>query len=517
VNGATRRSTKSLAAHAVEGEDPKNMKRKWTKPVVAIAALSLVAAACGGDDDDAGSDEPAESTADEGTADEGTADEGTADEGTADEGTADEGTADEGTADAGTGDSLMDGAIPCEGQHEGKTVTILSPARDSENDNTVVSDYVAGYDPLAECTGVTIEWQPTDQFETEINVRLQGGDPPDIIDYPQPGLMIGHARADYLQPLPDDLAGFVTENFPEGLVVAGTVDEVQYGLPARTNVKSLVWYSPPAFAEAGYEVPTTLEGLTELSDQIVADGGVPWCIGAESGVATGWVITDWLEDFMMRYHGGEVYDQWTTHEIPFNDAQVVEAVDAVGAFVKNPDYLGGENNVKAIATTKFQDGGSGVATGDCFMHRQANFYKSLWPEGTVVAPDGDIWLFQLPSLEGQPSAMLVGGDIYVAGTDKPESWDVLRYTGSTDYQLHEINTRSDLGANVNIDLSAIDDTFIQTMTEWQNASEIVRFDGTDIMPGAVGSGSIWTEITAWVIGGDTQTFVDNVENSWPAS
>ena len=125
--------------------------------------------------------------------------------------------------------------------------------------------------------------------------------------------------------------------------------------------------------------------LTALSDQIVADGGVPWCIGAESGVATGWVLTDWIEDFMMRYQGGDVYDQWVNHEIPFNDPQVVRDRRRTSAtFVKNPDYLGGENNVKAIATTKFQDGGTGVATGDCYMHRQANFYYGLWPEGTNV-------------------------------------------------------------------------------------------------------------------------------------
>lgn len=462
-----------------------DMNRNWKRLLVALTALALIAAACGSDDGDTA----AGSTTTAATGD---------------------------TSGGGGGDGLLDGAIPCEQQHEGKSVSIASPVRNS-GDELIVEDYVAGYDPLVECTGVEIVWQGSDQFETEINVRLQGGDPPDIIDYPQPGLLIGHARSDFLFPLPDDLSAQVNADFPEGLVVAGTVDDVLYGLPARSNVKSLVWYSPSKFAEAGYEIPTTLEGLTELSDQMVADGEVPWCIGIESGVATGWVLTDWVEDFMMRYHGGEVYDQWTTHEIPFNDPKVVEAVDAVGAFVKNPDYLGGENAVKAIATTKFQDGGLGVATDACLMHRQANFYFSLWPEGTTVAPDGDIWLFQLPSLEGEPSAMLTGGDIYAAATDKPEVWDVLRYTASVPYQLHEINTRSDLGPNLNINPDDIEDDFIKTMTEWQADSEVVRFDGADFMPGAVGAGSFWTEATAWVIGGSTDNFVNNVESSWPSS
>lgn len=467
------------------------MKRNWKKPVVAVMALSLVAAACGGDDDTAepAAEPPADAT-DEAT--------------------------DDGTAEAPAGESLLDGAIPCEQQHEGKKVTVFSPVRDSEND-PATADFVAGYDPLAECTGVEIVWQGTDQFETEINVRLQGGDPPDVIDYPQPGLMANHVAQEFLVALPDDLATSTANDFISGWDSYATFDGTVYGIPGRSNVKSLVWYSPSRFAEAGYEIPNSLEELTALSDQIVADGGVPWGIGAESGVATGWVLTDWMEDFMLRVNGEEVYDQWVNHEIPFNDPKVVDVVDAVGAFVKNPDYLGGENNVKAIATTKFQDGGLCVASGDCWMHRQASFYSTLFPDGTNVAPDGDVWFFYLPSPADGPNYLLGAGDIYAAATDKPETMDVLRYTGSVDYQLYMVNTRQELSPHKGIDPADIEDDLTRALSELQLGAEVFRFDASDLMPGAVGAGTFWTEVTAWVVGGDTQTFVDNVENSWPAS
>jgi alpha-glucoside transport system substrate-binding protein len=486
------------------------MKRTWTKPVVALAALSLVVAACGGDDDDAGSDEPAESTADESTADAGTAEE------PADAGTAEE-PADAGTADAGSGESLLEGAIPCEGQHEGKSVSVFSPVRNSEEDPTVVEEFVAGYDPLVECTGVEIVWQGTDQFETEINVRLQGGDPPDVIDYPQPGLMANHVDSGFLTALPEDLAASTANDFISGWDSYATFDGTVYGIPGRSNVKSLVWYSPSAFAEAGYEVPTTLEELKALSDQIVADGGIPWGVGAESGVATGWVLTDWMEDFMLRTNGEEVYDQWVAHEIPFNDPQVVAVADAVGEFVKNPDYLGGDNMVKAIATTKFQSGGTCIATGDCWLHRQASFYSGLFPEGTDVSPEGDVWYFYLPSPEGGPNYLLGAGDIYAAATDKPETMDVLRYTGSPDYQLYMVNTRGELSPHLSIDVEAIEDPLVKGLSELQLGADVFRFDASDLMPGAVGAGTFWTEITAWVIGStDTQTMLDNIEASWPS-
>ena len=188
---------------------------------------------------------------------------------------------------------------------------------------------------------------------------------------------------------------------------------------------------PGGLRGEGLQGPRDARRLKALSDQIVKDGGTPWCAGIESGVATGWPITDWFEDFMLRLNGPEVYDQWVQHTIPFNDPKVKAVADAVGSYLKNPDYLGGENNVKAIATTKFQDGGVPITTGDCYMHRQASFYSALFPEGTTVGPpgsDSQISYFYLPVAKaGDPKVMLGAGDILAAGTDKPETWDTILY------------------------------------------------------------------------------------------
>jgi alpha-glucoside transport system substrate-binding protein len=477
------------------------MRTTWKKSAAVLMALSVVVAACGGDDDD---DDAAPSA----TADTG----GETTSAPAESGTA---SAPAETGSGGSGESILDGAIECNQQHAGKTVEILSPARNSENDQEVESDYVNGYQPLMDCTGVEIQWSGTDQFETEVNVRLEGGNAPDVMDFPQPGLLKANAAAGRLVPLPADIADMVSNDFIAGWDTFSTVDGQVYGVPGRSNVKSLVWYSPTAFADGGYEIPTSLDELKALSDQIVTDGGTPWCIGAESGVATGWILTDWMEDFMLRINGEEVYDQWVNHEIPFNDPQVVAVVDAVGEYVKNPDYLGGDTMVQAIATTKFQDGGLPILSGDCFMHRQANFYAGNWPADTNVAPDGDVWFFYLPSNPDGPQYMLTAGDIYAAGNDKPETMDVLRYTGSAEYSLAVANTRNEPSPNKNIDINAITDPYLKAISELQANAEVARFDASDLMPGAVGAGTFWTEVTAWVVGGDTQTFVDNVENSWP--
>ncbi|HEX4982608.1 MAG TPA: ABC transporter substrate-binding protein [Ilumatobacteraceae bacterium] len=477
---------------------------RYSKRVAAIAVVtSLIAVACGDDDEESGTEA---TTADTSASSEAPAPGETTPAAT--------------TGDGGGGEGLLGGEIPCDNQYEGKTVSLFSPVRNSENDPTAVEDFTSYFQPFMDCTGVTIEFQGSDQFETEINVRIQGGSPPDVIDFPQPGLLRTLATSGGLIPFPDNVAAHVTADMIPGWPELGTVDGEVYGMPWRANVKSLVWYSPAMFEAGGYEIPETLGELTALSDQIVADGGIPWCAGIESGVATGWPITDWFEDFMLRLNGPDVYDQWVNHEIPFNDPQVLAVAEAVGAILKNPDYIGGDNAVKAIATTKFQDGGVPIASGDCYMHRQASFYNTLFPEGTTVGPpgsDSDVTFFYLPVAEaGDPKVMLGAGDINAAGTDKPETWDTILYASSNEYAIAMANGHSELSPRTDIDASLITDPMLASFAELLASSEIFRFDGADMMPGAVGSGTFWTEATAWIVGGDTETMLDNIEASWPA-
>jgi alpha-glucoside transport system substrate-binding protein len=479
---------------------------RHAKRVVALGAVAaLVLGACGSDDDGGGA---ADTTA---------APAGT--EAPAESAAPGETTA--GTEGGATGEGLLGGEIPCDQQHEGKTVSLLSPVRNSENDPDAIQRFTDFWKPLADCTGVTIDFQGTDQFEVQAPVLLQGGSPPDVIDFPQPGLL--RTLADNLIEFPENVAEHAANDFIEGWEDLYTVDGAVKGIPWRANVKSMVWYSPAAFEAGGYEVPETLEEMQALSDQIVADGGTPWCAGIESGVATGWPVTDWFEDFMLRINGPEVYDQWVNHEIPFNDPQVKAVADAVGSYLKNADYMGGENAVKAIATTKFQDGGVPIATGDCYMHRQASFYNGLFPEGTVVGPPddpaADVTFFYLPvAEEGDPRVMLGAGDILSAGTDKPETWDVILYATSAEYALEMANASPpELSPRNDIDVSQITDPLNASFAELLASSDVFRFDGADMMPGAVGSGTFWTEATAWIVGGSTEDMLNNIEASWPAS
>ena len=417
-----------------------------------------------------------------------------------------------GAADGAPGSTLVDGKIKCEDQYKGKTVTLFSSIRDVEADKLEQA-----YAAFEKCTGADVKHEGSGEFEAQLKVRIDGGNAPDIAVIPQPGLMTDLARAGKLVAEPD-VGAYVKDNFLAGYDEIGSVDGKFYGAPLSANVKSLVWYNPEEFKKGGYTVPTTLDEMKALSDKIVADGHKPWCAGIESGVATGWVVTDWMEDFVLRLEGPEVYDKWVRHEIPFNDPQIVEATNAVGEYLKNEDYIDG--GVKSIAVTTFQEGGLGILDGSCYMHRQASFYANQFPEGTAFGEDGQVSWFYLPTkTASDPKVMLTGGEFMAIteGNDRPEVKDTQLFMTSADYATARAALGSWISANKGLDVAKIPSKQDQEFAQLLLASDVARFDGSDSMPGAVGSGSFWKGATAWITGASTETFLGDVEASWPKS
>ncbi|MEM9978447.1 MAG: ABC transporter substrate-binding protein, partial [Cyanobacteria bacterium P01_D01_bin.2] len=228
----------------------------------------------------------------------------------------------------------------------------------------------AALEPFEAETGIDVIYEGTDSFATLLPVRVESGDAPDIAMFPQPGLMTSFAQAGQLVPVTEFMeTATLAEAYPDTWLSLATVDDSLYGIWYRASIKSLVWYSPAAFEARGLSVPTTWDEMESLSDEIVAMGETPWCVGLESGDATGWPGTDWVEDIMLRTAGPEVYDQWITHEIPFNDGAVQAAFEQFGDIVLNETYVVG-GSIGAISTP-FGDAPQGLfgEQPTCYLHR----------------------------------------------------------------------------------------------------------------------------------------------------
>jgi alpha-glucoside transport system substrate-binding protein len=427
----------------------------------------------------------------------------------------------EGGGDKAGGTSPGEGKAECAqltqfGDLSGKDVTVYTSIVAPED-----KPHIDSWKVFEDCTGADVKYEGSKEFETQLQVRVQSGNPPDIAYIPQPGLLQTLVGTGKVVEAPSTVSDNVDKWFGEDWRSYGSVDGKLYAAPLGANVKSFVWYSPKMFADNGWEIPTTWDDMLALSDTIAATGIKPWCAGIESGEATGWPATDWLEDVLLRSVGPDVYDQWVAHEIPFNDPKVVESLDNVGAILKNDKYVnGGIGDVSSIATTAFQDGGLPILDGKCALHRQASFYAANWPEGTDVSENGDVFAFYLPPMGDEfGSPVLGGGEFVAAFSDAPEVQAFQTYLSSDQWANEKAKATPNGGwvsANTGLDIANLASPVDQLSGEiLQNPDAVFRFDGSDMMPGAVGAGSFWKEMTNWITGESTQDALDNIESSWP--
>jgi alpha-glucoside transport system substrate-binding protein len=423
------------------------------------------------------------------------------------------------TSAAGAGTTAAGGATTAAGSPDlkGKTIKILGPETGAEADGVTEA-----FKAFETATGAKIQYTGTRDAETQIRTAAQaGGDAlPDIFFAPQPGL-VKDLASKLIEVDPAVVASMKADYDPYWTQLA-TIGGKVLGIPAKSDLKSIVWYSPKVFTEKGYKIPTTWAELTTLQDKMKADKIAPWCVGIESGEATGWPFTDWMEDIMLRLKGPDVYDKWVSHQIPFNDPQVKEVAQFVGnIWFTDGNVLDGR---QAIASTGFANAGLPILDGKCGMHRQANFYgaqfKTAKPD-VKFGPDGDVNVFYLPTISDQfGKVTLVAGVFAVAFNNNPATAAAMKYLESADYANNRIkaNKGGFLSPNKNSDVNLYQDPLDKAMGAILVAAQPVRFDGSDSMPSAVGLGTFLKEGTNYVNGTeDVDAFLKNVEASWPKS
>ncbi|HJS25673.1 MAG TPA: ABC transporter substrate-binding protein [Actinomycetota bacterium] len=399
------------------------------------------------------------------------------------------------------------------------TVNVLNAMEPNEADAVQ-----AAVDENLENADYAVEIESSADFEEQFAIRSEGGTL-DIALVPQPGTVQQQAQAGTILSL-EDLGIDVTalqEDYGEYLFSLVEVDGEHYGIPTNVNLKSMVWYPKDDFDAAGYAVPTTWDELLALSDQIVADGGTPWCVGFESGGATGWPATDWMEDIMLRTAGVETYDQWVNHEIPFNDPAVATAAEEFGNVMFTEGYvLGGAADTPSISfgaapLPMFED------PPGCFLHRQATFIigAAPFPEDAVAGTDYD-W-FPLPPIDQEGT--LYAGEFAVVGTagNRAEVIDFVQQFAGEAIQCAQgaDPASSRISANINVGPDCYANQILAdsavVLTD-AIANDTGRFDASDLMPGEVGAGSFWTGMVQYMQEGpeSLSAVLDEIESSWPA-
>ena len=399
---------------------------------------------------------------------------------------------------------------------EGKVVTMSGPFTD--NDAVKFDESIKAFE---EETGIDIQYEGSKEFEASIAIAIEGGDPPDIVDFPQPGLLANFVEKGFVVDLNtfmerDELLKNYNESWLDMATMEGPDGDIMAGVWGRVNGKSLVWYPKKAFDEAGYTVPTTWEELITLSDQIVSDGDAPWCVGIESGAATGWAATDWMEEIMLRTTSLENYDKWVTGDLKFASPEVKNAAEVMGTIWFTEGYVYGGS--EAIATISFGDAPKPMFDDPpkCWLHKQGNFITSFFPEGLEAGVDYDF--FYLPGIEAEyGDPVLVAGDIYAMFNDRPEVRMVMEHFTTGASVEGWVRSGGAISPHKDSSLDWYTNDVDRGVAEIILNASSVRFDGSDLMPGAVGAGSFWKGMTSYVSGSiDLDTALEEIDASWPS-
>lgn len=403
----------------------------------------------------------------------------------------------------------------------------------------IEGDALAGFIRVYnEVNGTNITFRGSDGFEQELRIAVDGGNPPEVAFTPQPGSICAFAEEGHLVALEDmgfDIAEMRANHSDFWMDLGRCADGKHYGIPWFPNFKSIIFYHKEVFEQGGYQIPETYDELVALSAQMVADGQTPWCFGFGSGGATGWPGTDWIEDIMVRLHGGEVYGQWFRHEIPFNDPRVAEAFDLFGQIMFGDGFvLGGPENVPGVAFTD----SPGPLFNDppgCAMLKQGSFIANFFPDQPGYSPGDEekIGVFPFPTINGNTGAM-GGGDTIIVFKDDPAIAEVIKDWISPEWQCtlasasgggvaphggHGVEGVERLPGHKDVDPNCYESdsakAFAQQITTALAENTFV-FDASDLMPPEVGQRSFWDGMVNWVQGTPTQQVLDAIEASWPS-
>jgi alpha-glucoside transport system substrate-binding protein len=366
--------------------------------------------------------------------------------------------------------------------------------------------------PFEKKSGIEILIEPVGRdLPTVLMTRFFAGNPPDLAAMPNPGQMKEFILNKGLVPLDKR----TIENHEEAIAELGLYKGKLYGVFISVDIKSLIWYSPKQFEAESYKVPDTWDELIALSEKIAADGRKPWCIGLESGAASGWPGTDWIEDILLRTAGPKFYDRWVNHEIKWTHPKIFKAWDYFGQIARNSKYLFG--GTTAVLTTNFSDSPLSLFSDPpgSYLHRQATFIQQFIKKNNPeLVPMKDYNIFVFPSINNKFRKPLLGsGDLISVFKDSVEARRFIRYLASSEAQRIWIKETGKLGVSKQIDISLYEDPIAIQAAKILHRAPAFRFDGSDLMPAAVGSGAFWKGVLDYVSGENLDKVLRNIEES----
>jgi alpha-glucoside transport system substrate-binding protein len=401
------------------------MRRRWLLPFAACAALALALVGCGGDDG------------------------------------------------GGGGTAKGDGQL---------TVFSLWGGSEQEAFQKVLTQFTKN-------TGIKTKYESARDFLPVIRTRLAAGNPPEVAIIPRPGVVAELARDDSLIPLED--MGLdpdkINQNYSDTWTSLATVDDKLYGVVAKANSKSVIWYKPASFQQNGFQIPKTWDELMTITEKYKSMGKNPWAVGAQ-GRDNSWTLTDWFENIYARQAGKDNYTKLFNGDLAFNDQTVKDALNTMTSVVNDKYVAGGIDTALGIG---FVDG-IGRVFGKkpvAEMYMEGGFVGgiALGQVNTSLKAGTDIDFFPWPEIKPENGNPLVGGgDVASAFVNDEDAAKLIEYLSTPEAGDIWVSTGAIASPNEGVQASDYPNELVSKEAEQIKSAESFLFDGSDLLPGTLG-------------------------------
>ena len=399
------------------------MKRRWFIPVAVLSAMVLALSACGGDD--------------------------------------------------GGGTESGDGTV---------TVFSLWGGSEQEAFKKVLTQFTQD-------TGIKTKYESIRDFLPFIRTRLAAGNPPEVGVIPRPGVVAELARDDSLISL-EDLGldpDKINENYSDTWTTLATVDDTVYGVVAKANSKSVIWYKPKSFQENSFDIPTTWDQLLDITEQYNSKGKKPWAVGAQ-GRDNSWTLTDWFENIYARKAGSENYTKLFNGDLPFNDQTVKDSLTEMTKVVNDKYVAGGIDTALGIS---FVDGIGRVFSKNpvAEMYMEGGFVGgiALGDVNPDLKVGTDIDFFQWPTIdEANGNPLVGGGDVAAAFVNNEDAAKLVDYLATPAAGKVWVSTGAIASPNKGVTADDYPNELVAKEADQVKNAESFLFDGSDLLPGTLG-------------------------------
>lgn len=352
-------------------------------------------------------------------------------------------------------------------------------------------------------TGIQVEFEATRDLDAVITTRVEAGNPPDVCALTGPGKMIELADKGKLADLSKvlDMTTF-NKNYSQGWKDLGTVNGKLYGIYTKAAVKGLVWYNPKALKAAGFEEPKngwTWDDMLAESDKIKATGKTPWAVGVESGAASGWVGTDWIENIFLRLYGPQKYTSWYQGKVSWTSPEMKKTWEYFGQIVAAQGMAFGGSQY--INSTNFGGAAAPLFMNppQAFFHQQASFIQGFITEQfPSMKPVTDFNFVGFPSIDQKyAKSMEVAADLFVAFRSTPEVKAFMDFVASAEAQSYWAAGTGGLATNKNVALTFYPDALTKRAASILNDTTMVVFDASDMMKPEMNN-AFWSAVVSYI-------------------